>query len=82
VVTSASDGAGRDGAPSGVRKLAAVAQHADHLTQILQRLAGRRGDGARRLAGSRRRRHLQCACLQRQQRQPVAEHVVHLVGDA
>ena len=73
-------GCGRSGAsPSGD-----VAQHADHRPQVLQRLMGGGPDHAGRACDLLRRRvgpELQRARVQRQQRDPVREHVVHLARD-
>jgi len=60
------------------------AQHADDLAQVLQRLVGALPDhpgGAGDLLGGGVRVVLQRAGVHAQQRQPVAEHVVHLPGD-
>ena len=60
-------------------------QHAEHLAEVLHRLARRRADelGARRdLLGRRCGLHLERAGVHGDQRHLVGEHVVHLAGDA
>ena len=77
----ASVGCGRSGPPS--RRL--LAQHADHLAQVLQRLVRARAHdagGARDLLGRRVGAELERARVHAQQRDPVGEHVVHLARDA
>ena len=62
-----------------------LAQHADHLAQVLERLVGARADHAGRARDLLRRRvgaELQRARVHAQQRDPVGEHVVHLARDA
>jgi hypothetical protein len=62
-----------------------LAQHADHLAQVLERLVGARAHHAGRARDLLRRRvgaELEGARVHAQQRDPVGEHVVHLARDA
>ena len=68
----------------GRRAPGAVAQHADDLAQVLERLVRARADHARRardLVRRSRGAELQRARVHAQQRDPVREHVVHLARD-
>ena len=60
-------------------------EHSDHAAQLLKCLAGRRAQQLGGLPHLRRRQvrpDLERTGVQRQQRDPVGEHVVHLPGDA
>ena len=62
-----------------------LAEHADHVTQLLERLAGAGPDdagGAAHLVGRQVRPHLETAGVQRDEGHPVREDLVHLPGDA
>ena len=85
--SSASAGSSREGRLRAFRRRrrpVVVAQHPDHLAQVLQRLVGAGPDHPGRagdLGGCRVRPDLQRAGVQAEQRDPVGQHVVHLAGD-
>ena len=61
-----------------------LAEHSDHAAQLLEGLAGRRAQqlgGLPHLGGRQVGPHLEPSRVQRQQGDPVGEHVVHLAGD-
>jgi len=72
---------------AGRRRIAPVvlAEHADHAAQLLEGLARRgpqQGGRLLHLGGRQVRTYLETAGVQRHQRDPVGEHVVHLAGDS
>ncbi len=72
------------GAAGGDSRPGVLAQHSDHAAQLLERLAGGRAQqlgGLPDLLGRQVGPDLQRARVQRDQGDPVGEHVVHLAGD-